>query len=79
MKNVGTGVLALLAFGICCGGPLIIGSLSLATLGLFAGDVLVLTLAAALGAAGFLVLRQKQRQACDCSEKELQEKEIHFS
>ncbi len=79
MKNVGTGVLALLAFGIC-GGPLIIGSLSLVTVGLFAGDVLALALAVALGAAGFVFLKQKQRrQACDCSEKELQEKEIHLS
>lgn len=74
MKNLGTGLLAFLAFSLCCGGPVIIGSLFLASLGWFTGDVVVLSLAVIVGVVGIVAWKRKRRaKQCGCGEQS----EIH--
>lgn len=70
MKNMGTALLAGLALTICCGGPLLGGSLSLASLGwLISGPGLAPVVALAGIAAVIVWNRRRRKNSRECDEQ----------
>lgn len=71
VKNVGTSLLAALALSVCCGGPLILSSLSLASLGWITSDVALASFALAAGIVlTILWYRKRRKQQCQCEDGE---------
>lgn len=67
---MGTALLAGLALTLCCGGPLLVGSLSLASLGwLISGPGLALV----VGLVGIVAVivwnRRRRKNNCECDEQ----------
>ncbi|MBI4546543.1 MAG: hypothetical protein HY707_01080 [Ignavibacteriae bacterium] len=70
MKNLFPTILAVLAFSLCCGAPLLVSSLSVASLGwLISGPGLALT----VGLVGIVTVilwnRRRRKNSCDCDEQ----------
>jgi hypothetical protein len=71
MKNLFPTILAVLALSLCCGAPILVSSLSLASLGwLISGPSLALV----VGLVGVAVVivwnRRRRKNNCGCDEQE---------
>jgi hypothetical protein len=70
MKNLFPTILAVFAFSICCGAPLLVSSLSLASLGwLISGPGLALTVGLVGVVAAILWNRRRRKDRCECDDK----------
>lgn len=70
MKNIAPPLLGALALSVCCGAPLIIGSLSLASISwLVAGPAIAVIVGATAVTGAVLWTRKRRKDNCAC-EKE---------
>lgn len=70
MKQIGPSLLAVVTLALCCGAPLIIGSLSLASLSWFVSGPAIAVIVGAVALTGAVLWTRKRRKdKCVC-EKE---------